>query len=75
VFSIGARARGSLEYADVSIQNRGSDNIYVHFGEENATSSNGVLVASGVLYEPVFPGRGTITVIADASVNCVVTEG
>lgn len=59
-----------------SIQNRGSENIYIHFGLTDATSSNGILVEPNQYFEPFNPGRGTIKAIsATGNVECVMTEG
>lgn len=59
-----------------SIQNQGAQSVYIHFGTEDATTTNGVEVKVDVLYEPFFPGRGEIHAIsASGDQACVVTEG
>ena len=59
-----------------SIENRGASSIFIHFGEEDATISNGIEVRSGELYEPFRPGRSKIYAISQSGSNaCVVTEG
>jgi len=65
-----SRVHFSLDHQD------STSNIYLHFGEEDATTSNGILIKPDEYYETYNPGRGEIHAIsASGTNNCVVSEG
>lgn len=56
-----------------SIQNDGAEDVFVHFGSDDATITNGFRVSPANLYEPFKPGRGAISVIvASGTSRCIV---
>ena len=47
----------------------------MHYGEDDATTSNGIKVPAGSYYEPFIPGKSEIHAIsASGTQNVIVTE-
>lgn len=60
-----------------SIQNNGTDDIFIHFGPGPATLLNGYKLTPGNLYEPYTPLTGEIHAITSGAGGqaCVKSQG
>lgn len=60
----------------ILVQNLGENNVYVHFGSEDATTQNGHLIFPNGSIEAFRSGWGPVHMISESGNNpVIVTEG